>query len=173
VECGGKKTATTLHQAMASEIDQLLGRVFAQRRKNGRTDLKAVETAGRQGQVDGQPAHRREVKLGCVFTQARWDQQGYPIREPGFDDLYRRHRDGRGVRQTPFPGSLETGLELRPEGSKEGMRDGAEWIWNLAAEHFPGAIQIVGIYHARQHLGHSPSPGVFVQKFHSFRNPSK
>ncbi|MGH9628764.1 MAG: hypothetical protein ACRD7E_10595, partial [Bryobacteraceae bacterium] len=30
--------------------------------------------------------------------------------------------------------------------------DGAEWIWNLAAQHFPGAIQIVDLYHARQHL---------------------
>src|SRR5207245_3437307 len=32
------------------------------------------------------------------------------------------------------------------------IRDGAEWIWNLVAEHFPGAIQIVDLYHARQHL---------------------
>ena len=30
--------------------------------------------------------------------------------------------------------------------------DGAEWIWNLAKEHFPSAIQIVDLYHARQHL---------------------
>lgn len=30
--------------------------------------------------------------------------------------------------------------------------DGAEWIWNLANEQFPGAIQIVDLYHARQHL---------------------
>ena len=32
------------------------------------------------------------------------------------------------------------------------MGDGAEWIWNLAALHFPGAILIVDLYHARQHL---------------------
>jgi transposase len=32
------------------------------------------------------------------------------------------------------------------------MGDGAEWIWNLAKIHFPGAIQIVDLYHARQHL---------------------
>ena len=30
--------------------------------------------------------------------------------------------------------------------------DGAEWIWNIAKDHFPGAIQIVDLYHARQHL---------------------
>jgi hypothetical protein len=32
------------------------------------------------------------------------------------------------------------------------MGDGAEWIWNLAAEHFPETTQIVDLYHARQHL---------------------
>jgi hypothetical protein len=31
------------------------------------------ETLGRQGKVEGQPAHTREVKLGCVFTQTTWD----------------------------------------------------------------------------------------------------
>src|ERR1039457_3787449 len=29
---------------------------------------------------------------------------------------------------------------------------GAEWIWYIAHQHFPGAIQIVDLYHARQHL---------------------
>ena len=34
----------------------------------------------------------------------------------------------------------------------EAWRDGAEWIWNQADLHFQGAIQIVDLYHARQHL---------------------
>lgn len=32
------------------------------------------------------------------------------------------------------------------------LGDGAPWIWNLAGEHFPGAIEIVDLYHAREHL---------------------
>ena len=32
------------------------------------------------------------------------------------------------------------------------MGDGAPWIWNLAAEHFPGAVEIVDFYHAVEHL---------------------
>jgi transposase len=32
------------------------------------------------------------------------------------------------------------------------LADGAEWIWNLADLHFPGAIQIVDLYHAREYL---------------------
>jgi len=32
------------------------------------------------------------------------------------------------------------------------LGDGAEWIWNQSAEHFPEAIEIVDWYHATQHL---------------------
>jgi hypothetical protein len=30
--------------------------------------------------------------------------------------------------------------------------DGAPWLWNLAAEHFPGAVQILDLYHAKAHV---------------------
>jgi hypothetical protein len=108
------------------------------------------ETVGRQGKIEGQPAHTREVKLGCVFTQTRWDQKGYALRDPD---------------STTYTGAIETaeefGRRLYAEAWKRGwsrallrvvMGDGAEWIWNLAALHFPGAILIVDLYHARQHL---------------------
>jgi hypothetical protein len=41
------------------------------------------ETVGRSGKTDGRPAHTREAKLGCVFTQTTWDDKGFPIRDPG------------------------------------------------------------------------------------------
>jgi len=108
------------------------------------------ETAGRKGKTDAHPAHTREVKLGCVFTQTGWDEAGYPIRDPD---------------STTYTGAIETaeefGKRLYLEAWKRGwshaqkkvvIGDGAEWIWNLAEQHFPGAIQIVDLYHARQHL---------------------
>jgi hypothetical protein len=108
------------------------------------------ETEGRKGKTDGQPAHTREAKLGCVFTQTGWDEEGYPIRDPD---------------STTYTGAIETaeefGKRLYLEAWKRGwsraekkvvMGDGAEWIWNLAELHFPGAVQIVDLYHARQHL---------------------
>jgi hypothetical protein len=39
------------------------------------------EIKGRAGKQDGQPAHTREAKLGCIFTQTTVDEQGYPIRD--------------------------------------------------------------------------------------------
>ncbi len=108
------------------------------------------ETVGRKGKLDGQPAHTREVKLGCVFTQTKWDQEGYALRDPN---------------STTYTGAIETaeefGKRIYLEAWRRGwsrahkkvvMGDGAEWIWNLAQEHFPGAVQIVDLYHARQHL---------------------
>jgi hypothetical protein len=108
------------------------------------------ETVGRAGKIDGQPAHTREAKLGCVFTQTSWDKEGYPIRDPD---------------STTYTGAIETaeefGRRLYLEAQKRGwsrallkvvIGDGAEWIWALVALHFPGAIQIVDLYHARQHL---------------------
>ncbi|HVU70238.1 MAG TPA: UPF0236 family protein, partial [Ktedonobacteraceae bacterium] len=32
------------------------------------------------------------------------------------------------------------------------LADGAHWIWRVAAEQFPGAVQIVDEYHAREHV---------------------
>jgi len=32
------------------------------------------------------------------------------------------------------------------------LGDGAPWVWNLADEQFPGAIQIVDLFYAKQHL---------------------
>jgi hypothetical protein len=108
------------------------------------------ETEGRKGKAEGQPAHTREAKLGCVFTQTAWDEEGYPIRDP---------------HSTTYTGAIETaeefGKRLYLEAWTRGwsraqkkviLGDGAEWIWNLAEQHFPGAIQIVDLYHARQHL---------------------
>ncbi len=108
------------------------------------------ETLGRQGKNEGQPDHTREVKLGCVFTQTHWDEEGYAIRDPD---------------TTTYVGAIETaeefGKRLYVEAWKRGwsraqkkvvLGDGAEWIWNLAHQHFPAAIQIVDLFHARQHL---------------------
>ena len=108
------------------------------------------ESAGRSGKQDGQPAHTREAKLGCLFTQTTVDDEGYPVRDEA---------------STSYVGAIESceefGRRLYAEAWRRGwaradkqvvLADGAEWIWNQAELHFPGAIQIVDLYHARQHL---------------------
>jgi hypothetical protein len=108
------------------------------------------EVVGRTGKTEGQPAHTREAKLGCVFTQTTWDKDGYAIRDPD---------------STTYVGAIEPAEEFGKRlylevwkrdwshaEKKVVLGDGAEWIWNIADQHFPGAIQIVDLFHARQHL---------------------
>lgn len=110
----------------------------------------AAETEGRKGRIEGQPARTRECKLGAVFTQTTVDKDGWPMRDPD---------------STTYVGAVETadefGFRLYTEAWRRGWEwattkivigDGAVWIWNLADQHFPGAVQIVDLYHARQHL---------------------
>jgi hypothetical protein len=108
------------------------------------------ETEGRRGKSVTGEAHTREVKLGCVFTQTAVDEQGRPVRDEA---------------ATTYVGAIETapefGWRIYGEAERRGLRraaqviiigDGAPWVWGLAAEHFPGAIEIVDLYHARAHL---------------------
>lgn len=108
------------------------------------------ETDGRTGRMEGQRARTRECKIGCVYTQTTVDTDGWPIRDPD---------------STTYVGAIETaeefGFRLYTEAWGRGWEwatikvvigDGAVWIWNLADQHFPGAIQIVDLYHAREHL---------------------
>jgi hypothetical protein len=106
------------------------------------------ETAGRKGKQGD--AKTREAKLGCVFTQVETDRKGFPVRQEG---------------STTYTGAIETaevfGERLWTEALARGLLhaelvvvlgDGAHWIWNLAALHFPHALHIVDLYHAREHL---------------------
>ena len=130
-------------------VDQPIPILYVQMDGTGVPVVKK-ETQGRKGKADGQPAHTREAKLGCVFTQTTWDQEGFAIRDPD---------------STTYAGAIETaeefGRRLYLEAWNRGwsraakkvvIGDGAEWIRNLVETHFPGAIQIVDLYHARQHL---------------------
>ena len=142
-----------IHRAVQLELPIVIGKpipfLYVQLDGTGVPVVKK-ETVGRAGKTEGQPAHTREAKLGSVFTQTTWDKEGFALRDPG---------------STTYVGAIETaqefGLRLYLEACKRGwhraekkvvLGDGAEWIWNIADQHFPGAIQIVDLYHARQHL---------------------
>ena len=108
------------------------------------------ETEGRRGKGDDGEAKTREVKLGCVFTQTTVNSAGEPVRDPY---------------SATYVGSIESADDFGPRLYAEAVRrgaeksgqvicigDGAPWIWNIAAQHFPNAVQIVDFYHAREHL---------------------
>ena len=109
------------------------------------------EVVNRVGKNELGQAKTREAKLGCVFTQHRVDAQGYAVRDEG---------------SSSYVGGIEAaevfGNRLYAEAQRRRIQDaekvcvigdGAPWIWNIADEYFYGAIQIVDLYHAREHYG--------------------
>jgi Uncharacterised protein family (UPF0236) len=142
-----------IHRAVQLDLPIVVGQpipiLYVQLDATGVPVVKK-ETVGRQGKTEGEQARTREAKLGCAFTQTTWNNEGYALRDP---------------HSTTYVGAIETaeqfGQRIYLEAWKRGwsraekkvvMGDGAEWIWNIADQHFPGAIQIVDLFHARQHL---------------------
>jgi len=121
--------------------------------------MRAAELEGRAGKQPDGSAKTREVKLVTVWTAEARDKKGHPVRDAG-SVTYSAAIESAACRDTDatlsaFAQRVER--EARRRGFDGAIRrvvlgDGAPWIWNLADEHFPGAIQIVDIWHAKEHL---------------------
>jgi len=112
--------------------------------------MRREELRGRKGKgPDGKPKSR-EVKLGCVFTQTATNEEGFPVRDEA---------------STTYVGAIESstlfGQRLYAEALRRGMTaaaklviltDGATYNRSIIQEHFPDAIHIIDLYHAREHL---------------------
>ncbi|MDD9962477.1 MAG: ISKra4 family transposase [Gammaproteobacteria bacterium] len=121
--------------------------------------VRRSETAGREGrQADGS-AKTREAKLAVVWSAESTDRDGRPVRDPGSatHNAAIESIAGRDADAEPAPFARRVLREAERRGFDGAARqavlgDGAAWIWNFADEHFPDAVQIVDVFHAKQHL---------------------
>lgn len=140
--------------------------------------MRPSELAGRAGKGEDGRAHTREVKLGALFTQTALDEQGRPVRDPA---------------STSYVGAIESsadfGQRLHAEAVRRGLRqaarvvvlsDGAEYNATIAREHFPGALHILDLYHARERLSdfvkdntHHGATGPFHQECDTLLNEGR
>jgi len=112
--------------------------------------MRKEELAGRRGKGDDGKPKGREVKLGCIFTQTEINDEGFPVRTEN---------------STTYVGAIESstffGNRIYAEALRRGLNhaqktvaitDGAAYNRTIIQEHFPGAIRIIDLYHAREHL---------------------
>ena len=119
--------------------------------------MRAAALAGRAGKQPDGSAKTREVKLCTVWTAEGRDAKSIPVRDPG-SVSYSAAIESAASRDTdtvPSAFAQRVDREARRRGFDQALRrvvlgDGALWIWNLAEEYFPGARQIVDIFHAKQ-----------------------
>ena len=121
--------------------------------------VRPSETVGRVGkQADG-TAGTREVKLVAVWSAEGRDRHGMPRRDAD-STSYNAAIESIASRDTdrdPAPFAARVLRELERRGFDRAKRrvvlgDGAAWIWNFADEHLPGAIRIVDLFHAKEHV---------------------
>lgn len=127
-------------------------------------ELDGVLARMRRGSVpmDQEERHRkgdvyREIKAGAVFRAERGPKRSELAPEvyvdtpaPGSMRYVARRTAKGGFDWLLYQLAVQGGLQQAQQVVVLG--DGAPWIWNLAAEHFPGAVQIVDLYHAKEHV---------------------
>jgi len=120
--------------------------------------LRTQELRGVPGKRDG-AAKTREVKLCTVWSAESFDRDGNPVRDEGSVSY------SAAIESAFVPNIAKQRSAFAQRVWREAQRrrftqaartaalgDGAPWIWNLVAELFPGTIEIVDRFHAKQHL---------------------
>ena len=121
--------------------------------------MRSSEVAGREGKQPDGSAKTREVKICTIWSAEGRDEEGVPVRDVG-SVSYSAAIESASTLDTdkvPSPFAQRVVREATRRGFDRASRrvvlgDGAPWIWNLATEQFPDAIQIVDRFHVKQHL---------------------
>ncbi len=97
----------------------------------------------------------REVKVGAVFQASRGRERSHLVKEvfldePGPITYVARRTNAETFAPLLYQLAHRCGLEQAEQVVVLG--DGAAWIRRVVAEHFPQAIHIVDLYHAREHV---------------------
>jgi hypothetical protein len=107
--------------------------------------------------MDGVMAHLdgdwHEAKVGTILVRHRGEKgrDGEPMLGQVVARRYACVRGGPEELAVEIKRTIhEAGWEAIPIG--EILGDGAHWIWNLAAKHFPGVPQTLDTYHLKEHL---------------------
>jgi len=121
--------------------------------------VRKAEVADRSGKQQDGSAKTREVKLVTVWSAEGRDEDGTPVRDEGSISYSAAIESAaqKDTDETPSAFAARVEREATRRGFDRAARravlgDGAKWIWNLADEHFPDAVQIVDRFHVKQHL---------------------
>jgi hypothetical protein len=121
--------------------------------------VRSSEVVGRPGKQPDGSAKTREVKLCTVWSAESRDKDGIPVRDDGsitytaaiesadagdLDDTISDFAQ-RALRET-------SRRSFSSASRRVVIGDGAPFIWNLADELFPDAVQIIDRFHAKGYL---------------------
>lgn len=121
--------------------------------------MRRSELEGRAGKQSDGSSKTREVKLVTIWTAEGRDDEGNPVRDSGSVSYSAAIESAANVdmsdelsefAQRVDREAKRRGLDQAPR--RVAIADGSLWIWSIVDEQFPGAIQILDLYHAKGHL---------------------
>jgi len=121
--------------------------------------MRPAELLDRPGKHPDGGAKTREVKLCVIWTAEGRDPEGHPLRDPGSVTytaaIESAATQDAAAQLAPFAQRVDR--EARRRSFSRAQRqvvlgDGAPWIWKMADELFPQAVQIVDRFHAKENL---------------------
>lgn len=121
--------------------------------------MRPSEVEGRAGKQQDGSARTREAKLVTAWTAEGRDPHGVPVRDHGSVSYSVAIESAATLDVDDTVSAF--GLRVEREALRRGfgratrrvvIGDGATWIWSLAGELFPGAVEIVDLFHAKEHL---------------------
>ncbi len=122
--------------------------------------MRSSECVGRKGkQADGS-AKTREVKAVAVWTAQSINNKGLPMRDEGSVSYNAAIESATCGDRDTLPSVFARRVERearRRDVYRPGRRvvvigDGAAWIWNVASELFAERIEILDLFHVKEHL---------------------
>lgn len=115
--------------------------------------IRSHELTGRKGKQPDGSSKTREVKLCTIWSTEERDKEGRPVRDEGsvtYSAAIESAADNGPFTQRVVREATRRGFDMAER--RVILGDGAAWIWNLAGEHFPGAIEIIDRFHAKERL---------------------
>jgi hypothetical protein len=155
--CGWELDDETIRQVTHASATQAQAQRFARgdatRFGQASGTIEVPIDAGKVNTRDGW----KDVKIGLICkreagepaTPAEWDQRALPA--PTIRTVVAAIEDSDQFAQRMRAEADR--LDATVADAVTVLGDGAEWIWNLAAEVFPQACGVLDVYHALEHIG--------------------
>jgi len=134
--------------ARSHRAERTSAAAFAQADGDLELQIDAGKVNTRQGWRDVKVGVFDRRRRGQPTTAAEWDERDLPA--PAVRAVVAAVEEAAAFGPRCVAEAQRLGLTDAAKFSVLG--DGAEWVWNLAAEHFAGAEQLLDIWHGAEHL---------------------
>ena len=138
----------TAAAATATRPERATAEAFAQAAGDPELQIDAGKVNTAAGWRDVKVAVFARRPRGAPTTAAQWDERDLPA--PAVRSVVAAVEEAAAFGQRC---AAEAGrLRLTGPGPLSVLGDGAEWVWNLAEQHFPGARGLLDIYHGAGYI---------------------